>query len=190
MYIEHIRSTPNPSAIVFEVDATIVAGFQSREFQSGDDGPDWIQDILELDPVKVVMVQQNQMTVRLDDDQSWEDQDECLESVVRIVRDVEDTGLESGGQQTFDETDEDPKLTLIRTVLEQEVVPYLQSHGGDIQINRLDEDDLYIEYKGACGGCPASITGTLQMIEKLLRKEVDPDLNVKLDSDISQMMGF
>ncbi|PJA96498.1 MAG: thioredoxin, partial [Ignavibacteriales bacterium CG_4_9_14_3_um_filter_34_10] len=37
---------------------------------------------------------------------------------------------------------------------------------------------LFIRYQGACGSCPSSIRGTLVAIENLLKRELDPTIEV------------
>ena len=51
----------------------------------------------------------------------------------------------------------------VRAALES-VRPYLGSHGGDVEVVAVDEDDgvLHLRMLGACDGCPSSAV-TLQM---------------------------
>ena len=60
----------------------------------------------------------------------------------------------------------------------EEVRPYLISDGGNVSVERVDEEkkDVYLKLEGACGSC-ASSTVTMQMgIERVL-KENFADLN-------------
>jgi len=53
-----------------------------------------------------------------------------------------------------------------------EIRPYLISDGGNVSIDRIDEEtrDVYLKLEGACGSCPSS-TVTMQMgIERVLRE--------------------
>ena len=64
----------------------------------------------------------------------------------------------------------------VDTVLE-EIRPYLISDGGNVSVERVDEQtqDVYLKLQGACGSCPSS-TVTMQMgIERVL-KENFPNL--------------
>ena len=74
---------------------------------------------------------------------------------------------------------DDPRMEEIEEVLEREIMPYLEGDGGGLAIKGLVDDKLMIDYQGACGSCPASITGTLMSIENLLKKEVDEGLTVE-----------
>jgi Fe-S cluster biogenesis protein NfuA len=58
-----------------------------------------------------------------------------------------------------------------------EVRPYLIADGGDVSVERVDEDGsaVYLKLEGACGSC-ASSTVTMQMgIERVLRENF-PDI--------------
>lgn len=59
----------------------------------------------------------------------------------------------------------------VRTVINK-VRPYLQFDGGDIEIVKFDEKDVYVRLKGACSHC-AGATATLKLgVEQTLRDEV------------------
>jgi len=97
-----------------------------------------------------------------------------------------------GAQEEDDEGDEgegmdDPRMPEIREVLEAEIIPYLEGDGGGLEIRGLVDDQLMIDYQGACGSCPASITGTLMSIEQLLKREVDSELSVEAVGSAAQL---
>lgn len=61
----------------------------------------------------------------------------------------------------------------VKEVIER-VKPYIQNHGGDIELVKIDEDTgiVFVKMKGACVGCPTSAY-TLQMgIENEMKFEV------------------
>jgi Fe-S cluster biogenesis protein NfuA len=54
----------------------------------------------------------------------------------------------------------------------KKIRPFLQADGGDIELVKIENGEVSVRLKGACGSCPMS-TMTLRMgIEKALRKEV------------------
>lgn len=58
----------------------------------------------------------------------------------------------------------------VESVLDR-IRPALQADGGDIDLVKLEENDIYVTLVGACAGCP-SATITLRMgVERLLRQE-------------------
>ena len=54
--------------------------------------------------------------------------------------------------------------------------------GGDVELVDLKEADgvweVYIEYKGACMGCPSAGTNTLSAIEALLKQKLGENIKV------------
>jgi len=74
------------------------------------------------------------------------------------------------------------KLKAIEKVLEEEIKPMLAADGGSLEIVDLKESeghtDLYINYIGACRGCPASTTGTLYAIQNYLDEKLDSTIRV------------
>ena len=73
---------------------------------------------------------------------------------------------------------DDARLPLIREVLDEHITPFLASDGGGLELLGLADERLLVRFQGACGTCPASMTGTLMAIENLIQMEVDPDLEV------------
>ena len=56
----------------------------------------------------------------------------------------------------------------------EELRPYLQADGGDIELADVDEDKgvVKVKLKGACVGCPMS-QSTLQLgVEQFLKKKI------------------
>lgn len=59
----------------------------------------------------------------------------------------------------------------VQVLFEDMVRPALQSDGGDIDLVKVEENDVYVRLVGACSSCPSS-TVTMKMgIERLLAEE-------------------
>ena len=54
-------------------------------------------------------------------------------------------------------------LKRIEEVLDQQVRPSLRAHGGEIQVDHLEDGVLYVKLLGQCAGCPSAdlTNGTL-----------------------------
>lgn len=72
------------------------------------------------------------------------------------------------------------KVRRIEGVLDTHVRPALASDGGGIDLVDLKEDDLYVQYQGACGSCSSSIGGTLHFIQDSLNNHLGTRLAVKV----------
>ena len=74
---------------------------------------------------------------------------------------------ETGAQQTFEEK--------VKDVIEA-VRPNLQTHGGDIELVGIDDDNnVKVRLQGACQGCPSAAMTMKMGIERILREKV-PEL--------------
>lgn len=63
----------------------------------------------------------------------------------------------------------------------QEVRPYLQSHGGNVALLRVEDGVAYLRLEGSCNGCAASTITLKQRIEEAIYR-VAPDLdNLKVE---------
>ena len=80
---------------------------------------------------------------------------------------------QSGSNESDTET-----LKTINDILDKRVRPALAGDGGGLEVLDLHDKTLTIRYQGACGSCPSAIQGTLVAIENLLKREVDPALEV------------
>ncbi len=59
----------------------------------------------------------------------------------------------------------------VQELFEDMVRPALQSDGGDIDLVKVEDNDVYVRLVGACSSCPSS-TVTMKMgIERLLAEE-------------------
>jgi Fe-S cluster biogenesis protein NfuA len=203
MKIEEIEYTPNPNAVKFIVDEQIIAsvGGQTKSFETADEADDvpLARDIMAIDHVVTVFFAANYITVTQDGDAEWR---ELMREVAEPIREakLEDTRPEGDDEwsEDGDEDDDDaevtgeddPRMEKIREVLEAEIMPYLEGDGGGLEIKGLVDDELLIKYEGACGSCPASITGTLMSIQHLLKREVDENLSVEAVGGVPETMAF
>lgn len=67
----------------------------------------------------------------------------------------------------------------IEAVLDEKVRPMLRSHGGEIQIDHLEDKVLYVKLLGQCAGCPSADLTNETLVEAELVKEL-PELVQKV----------
>lgn len=70
-------------------------------------------------------------------------------------------------------------LKKIETVLEEKVRPSLRAHGGEIQIDHLEEGVLYVKLLGQCAGCPSADLTNETLVEAEVVKAL-PELVQKV----------
>ena len=54
----------------------------------------------------------------------------------------------------------------IEKVIEEKVLPYLQNHGGGVELLGLEDGVLKVRLLGQCSGCPSATITTEQIIQE------------------------
>ncbi|MBU0727223.1 NifU family protein [Patescibacteria group bacterium] len=80
----------------------------------------------------------------------------------------------------FDKLSKNKKIKLVHKALEEEVYSALAMHEGGLEVEDIDGFTVYINYQGACVGCPMAETGTLMFVENTLQTKVDERIQVKI----------
>ena len=66
----------------------------------------------------------------------------------------------------------------VLSVIESKVRPYILSHGGNIQLLKIDGNDVLVKLEGACGSCSSSVGTIKNLVEVEIKNFIHPDLNV------------
>ncbi|MAA80002.1 MAG: hypothetical protein CL916_12175 [Deltaproteobacteria bacterium] len=64
----------------------------------------------------------------------------------------------------------------VQEILDDDVRPALQMDGGDIELVKVENENIYVRLVGACSTCPSSVMTMRMGVENLLREEF-PSLN-------------
>ena len=67
------------------------------------------------------------------------------------------------------------EMERIEAVLDEKVRPALRAHGGEIEIDRLENRVLYVKLLGQCAGCPSADLTNETLVEAELVKAL-PEL--------------
>ena len=70
-------------------------------------------------------------------------------------------------------------LKRIEEVLDEKVRPSLRAHGGEIQVDRLEDGVLYVKLLGQCAGCPSADLTNETLVEAEVVKAL-PELVQKV----------
>jgi NifU-like protein len=71
------------------------------------------------------------------------------------------------------------RIAAIRKFLDQDVRPYIQADGGDIELVTVDGNKVLVKLMGACVACPSAIQTLRQGVEQRLQAKVSPELMVE-----------
>ncbi|MDW8271262.1 MAG: NifU family protein [Bacteroidota bacterium] len=67
----------------------------------------------------------------------------------------------------------------LRTLIAQEIAPYVEMHGGAIELVELCGTTVRVRLRGACEQCSAAVITLHVGIERLLRRALDPAIRVE-----------
>ena len=179
--IAEIEYTPNPNAVKFQLKEPVALGFPksfpSKEIAEADE---LAKGLFAVGHVVSVFMQEKWLTVTKDEGASWPD---LLPKLAAPIRSAPSATGQTPGEapkrsfgSLFDPDDE--VLKKVQHVLDEAILPALAADGGGLELVGRHEKQVMIRYQGACGTCPASLTGTLAAIEGLVQKEIDPELVV------------
>lgn len=185
MKIKEIEYTPNPNAVKFILDEPLTPFGIAGEFHNAEQAASvpFARALFEVEHVQSVYYTHTWVTITQDGDVSWH---ELLREVAIPIREavVEDARI---GESMLHQGEpiegegvglDDPRIPEIQQILDEDILPFLQSDGGGLEIKGFVNNQLLIRYQGACGTCPASSMGTLMAIENAIQMQVDPDIEV------------
>ena len=180
--IAEIEYTPNPNAVKFVLKEAVAVGFP-KSFPNADTAQfdELAKALFAVGNVTSVFMQDKWLTVTKTDGKDWPEMLPLLAAPIRAAAGLgsQATGAPAPAKVVSRIEDEhDPLLRDIRMVLESAILPALAADGGGLELVGRHEKQIMIRYMGACGSCPASLTGTLVAIEGMLQKEVDPEIVV------------
>lgn len=69
--------------------------------------------------------------------------------------------------------------TRVKRVIEM-VRPYMQSHGGDVELVEVQSDTVYVRLHGACNGCSMSSVTLRNGVEEALKEHVPEIINIEV----------
>ncbi|OGV49912.1 MAG: hypothetical protein A2X49_11880 [Lentisphaerae bacterium GWF2_52_8] len=61
----------------------------------------------------------------------------------------------------------------------EELRQYLQNDGGDLELVSIEGKKVSLRLQGACGCCPHATVTIKDGIERILREEIDPEIEVE-----------
>ncbi|MBW1878154.1 MAG: NifU family protein [Deltaproteobacteria bacterium] len=144
--------TPNPNGRKYETDRYLALG-RPQGFSKGDEtAPPLAQRILGIEGIQNVLVYAHTLTVERETEASWAATDREVEAQLREY-------FLLCGQALPDPGTAEPGTDLegdVLRVLQEHALPYIRSHGGNLELVDIREGVVRLHLEGACGSCPAS----------------------------------
>lgn len=169
--------TPNPQALKFILNEKLLEK-ETRSFQNKSEAENDLlaKAIFEFPGVVSVFYMDKFITIEKDPAIQWgQIQRPFVEFIKNFDKSLIPAEVDAPQLSNEEETELFKK---INDVLDTRVRPALAGDGGGLEVLGLHGTTLTIRYQGACGSCPSAIRGTLVAIENLLRREVNPTIEV------------
>lgn len=118
---------------------------------------------------------------------------EALKELVKIIRSTDE------GKELMLRAVEEPSIyamlllhgiirqslyTRVAAVME-EIRPYLKSHGGDVELDKIEGNVVYVKLQGACSGCSLSAVTLKNGVEEAIKARIPEVEHVRMENDLS-----
>jgi len=179
MVLVKVAPTPNPNARKFILDRPVLLEGKAS-FSNLEEAQEvrLAKDLLSVTGVKQVHFFENVITITVNFDLDFDELQDSLVSVIQTRMPIHDPAFNKIIVKAKNRDHLPEELRKIEEILDRTIRPGLQGDGGDIEIVKFENNQLYVHYEGACGTCPSSTTGTLMAIESILRDETGQNIEV------------
>lgn len=176
LMVKDVDLTPNPQALKFILNEKIL-NRETRSFKSKEEAENdpLAKGVFELEGVVSVFYMDRFITIEKVPDVSW---GKIQMPFVNFIKNFDKNLIPEESDTVKGNENETETLKIINDILDKRVRPALAGDGGGLEVLDLHDKTLTIRYQGACGTCPSAIQGTLVAIENLLKREVDPAIEV------------
>jgi len=179
LIVQDVDLTPNPQALKFILNEKLL-NRETRSFKNKEEAVNdpLAKGIFDIDGVVSVFYMDKFITIEKDAKVQW---GQIQRPFVEFIKNFEKDLIPKEEEIVVTKEEETELLKKINEILDQRVRPALAGDGGGLEVRGLEGLTLKIRYQGACGSCPSAIRGTLVAIENLLKREVNPAIEVVSD---------
>lgn len=179
LLVQDVDLTPNPQALKFILNERLLLK-ETRSFKNKEEAANdpLAKGIFDIEGVVSVFYMDKFITIEKDPKAGW---GQIQRPFVEFIKNFDKSSIPAEEEITMSSEEETELLKKINEILDTRVRPALAGDGGGLEVRGLEGLTLKIRYQGACGSCPSSIRGTLVAIENLLKREVNPSIEVVSD---------
>lgn len=176
LMVEDVDLTPNPHALKFILNERILK-IETRQFSNKEEAENdpLAKGIFEIEGVASVFYMDKFITIEKKPETNW---GQIQKPFINFLKTFDKTSIpEETGVKPLTE-DSSELMQKVNQILDQKVRPALAGDGGGLEVLGVDGYTVKIRYQGACGTCPTAISGTLMAIEGLLKRDINPAIEV------------
>lgn len=174
--VEDVDLTPNPNALKFILNEKLLNS-ERRHFGNKSEaaGDLLAAGIFEIPGVVSVFYTDKFISIEKLKEANW---GQIQKPLINFLKTFDKTSIPQEKETSVLDEKDSELLKQINEILDTRVRPALAGDGGGLEVLGLDGLKVMIKYQGACGSCPSSISGTLRAIEGLLRRDINPAIEV------------
>ena len=165
------ETTPNPNSLKF-LSEKVISAIGTEEFQrekSKDLKNNFVKELLEFKGVELVLLSKNFLSVKKNDDVSWNELKPMVISHLNHYFENNDEPILKEIKKNEEMlNDEDETIKKIIDVLDTKIRPAVARDGGDIKFKSFDNGVVKVELQGSCSGCPSSTLTLKKGVQNLL----------------------
>jgi Fe-S cluster biogenesis protein NfuA len=176
LMVADVDLTPNPHALKFILNEKLL-NYETRQYpdkESAKDDP-FAAGIFQLEGVVSIFYMDKFVTIEKSPETNW---GQIQRPFIDFLKTFDQSLIPKETVTAPTAEEENELIKTINKLLDQKVRPALAGDGGGLQVIGVDGFTVKIRYQGACGSCPSSISGTLMAIEGLLKRDVNPSIQV------------
>ncbi len=169
--------TPNPQALKFHINERLLTR-ETRHYKNINEAVNdpLAKSIFDLEGVVSVFYMDKFITIEKKPDIDW---GKIQRPFVDLIQNFDKNLVPEEKETVTVDENASEILTQINELLDKRVRPYLAGDGGGLEVLGMNGNRLRIRYQGACGSCPSAISGTLTAIEAMIRREINPAIEVE-----------
>ncbi|GAB4297550.1 MAG: hypothetical protein Kow0098_21860 [Ignavibacteriaceae bacterium] len=176
LIVQDVDLTPNPHALKFILNKQLLK-IESRQFpdkESAESDP-LAKGIFNIEGVVSVFYMDKFVTIEKEPSAGW---GQIQRPFIDFLKTFDENQIPPEKEFKPVNADENEILRKVNKILDERVRPALAGDGGGLEVLGIEGKKILIRYQGACGSCPSAISGTLMAIESLLRRDVNPEIEV------------
>jgi Fe-S cluster biogenesis protein NfuA len=176
--VTDVDLTPNPHALKFVLNEKLLF-HEARHFknkQEAESDP-LARQVFGIEGVASIFYMDKFVTIEKDPSVDW---GKIQRPFINLIKNFDKSLIPAEREaNTINIEEQNELLKQINLLLDKRVRPALAGDGGGLEVMGLNGYTLKIRYQGACGSCPSAISGTLNAIENLLKREINPAIEVE-----------
>jgi|WetSurMetagenome_2_1015567.scaffolds.fasta_scaffold302749_1 NFU1 iron-sulfur cluster scaffold homolog, mitochondrial len=175
--ITDVDLTPNPQALKFILNERLLHK-EVRDYKTKDSAENdpLAKGIFTIEGIESVFYMDKFITVEKNPNIEW---GQIQKPFVDFIQGFDKSLIPEEKEYVKATSEEESELlNKVNEFLDQKIRPALAGDGGGLEVLGMDGYTVMIRYQGACGTCPSAISGTLNAIENILRREIHPDIEV------------